>query len=173
MLNFYSRLLTVFSVYAPAKDAHTEKAPFWQKQNSAFLAERSERKKHAKKFVAFFMGSCVYPAMELMYRGYTHISMSLAGGVSLCAIGRICCGPLKNRPLWLRCLTGGTLITGVEFFTGLIVNRRLHLKVWDYSHRRFSVLGQICPGATLLWTILSLPAIGLCGAVSRLPFLKD
>lgn len=140
-------------------------ALFWQKGVNA--------KSMRKNSLLFFMGSCVYPAMELMYRGYTHISMSLAGGVSLCAIDRICCGPLKNRPLWLRCLTGGTLITGVEFFTGLIVNRRLHLKVWDYSHRRFSVLGQICPTATLLWTILSLPAIGLCGAVSRLPFLKD
>ena len=38
-----------------------------------------------------------------------------------------------------------------EFWTGVLVNRVMHLGVWDYSAAPFNLLGQICLPFTLLW----------------------
>jgi uncharacterized membrane protein len=45
----------------------------------------------------------------------------------------------------LRCLVGCGIITSPEFIVGCIVNRGLHMNVWDYSAQKFNLLGQICP----------------------------
>ena len=121
----------------------------------------------------FLSGGCLYPVLEIFYRGHSHLSMGIAGGISLCGIEHICCEHMKNRPLLLRCLVGGGIITGIELVTGLIVNRQLGLQVWDYSDKRTSLGGQICLPASLLWTILSLPAMGYCRACSHLRWIKD
>jgi len=47
----------------------------------------------------FLAGSSIYPALELLYRKKTHVSMAVAGGTSLCFINKVCNGPLKQKSL--------------------------------------------------------------------------
>ena len=99
----------------------------------------------------FLTGSCLYPALEMAWRGRTHSSMALAGGLCLCLIDRVCCSRLKDRDMLSRCTAGAGVITGVEFALGILLNRVLGLRIWDYSEVPLNLLGQVC-----------LPAIALC-----------
>lgn len=110
----------------------------------------------------FLTGSCAYPTLEMAWRGRTHSSMALAGGVCLTLIGRVCCGRLRGKGLLVRCLAGSGIITGVELCTGLIVNNLLGLDVWDYTGMPLNILGQVCLPYSLLWCLLTLPAMALC-----------
>ena len=116
----------------------------------------------------FLTGSCAYPTLELLWRGRTHYSMAVAGGVCLTLIGRVCCGRLRRQGLLARCLMGSGIITGVELCTGLIVNRLMGLQVWDYSGMPLNILGQVCLPYSLLWCGLTLPAMALCDFYRRL-----
>ena len=49
----------------------------------------------------FLAGSSIYPALELLYRKKTHVSMAVAGGTSLCFINKVCNGLLKQKSLGL------------------------------------------------------------------------
>ncbi len=120
-----------------------------------------------KDGMIFLAGSCAYPTLEMAWRGHTHYSMALAGGVCLYLIDRICCGQLRYHSLFMRCLTGAGLITGVELAAGVIVNGLLGLQVWDYSKMPFNLLGQVCLPYSVLWFGLTLPAMGLCRLCRR------
>ena len=116
-----------------------------------------------KDSILFLTGSCAYPTLEMAWRGHTHYSMALAGGVCLCLIDHICCGMLEGRSLFTRCLAGSGLITGVELAAGIIVNQVMGLGVWDYSDMPMNIMGQVCLPYSVLWFGLPLPAMALCG----------
>ncbi len=116
-----------------------------------------------KDSILFLTGSCAYPTLEMAWRGHTHYSMALAGGVCLCLIDHICCGLLEGRSLFTRCLAGSGLITGVELAAGIIVNQVMGLGVWDYSDMPMNIMGQVCLPYSVLWFGLTLPAMALCG----------
>lgn len=116
----------------------------------------------SKDSILFLTGSCAYPTLEMAWRGHTHYSMALAGGVCLCLIDHICCGILEGRSLFTRCLAGSGLITGVELAAGILVNQVMGLKVWDYSHMPMNIMGQVCLPYSALWFGLTLPAMALC-----------
>ena len=104
-------------------------------------------------------GGFVYYCIELLYRGHSHPSMFITGGVAF-----LCVGAINNHLPWrmgfvLQCVIGGLVITVLELIVGLIVNVWLGLGVWDYSHMRFNVMGQIVPVYTLAWMALSGVAI--------------
>ena len=86
-----------------------------------------------KNAVLFLTGGTVYPALEVLSRGRTDISMSIAGGVCLCLIDQICHKKMQNCSLAQRCAAGSGIITGIEFLTGVVVNIVLKMNVWDYS----------------------------------------
>ena len=90
--------------------------------------------------------------------------MAVAGGVSLCALGR-CRDRLRKRSLLLRCVAGAGIITAVEFLTGCVVNLWLGWSVWDYSHHKLNILGQVCPQFFLIWLLLCLPGYAICRVV--------
>lgn len=115
-----------------------------------------------KDGILFITGSCAYPTLEMLWRGRTHYSMAIAGGICMVLIDRICCQKMKNKPLTLRCLAGSGIITGVELTTGLIVNDVMKLNVWDYSKLPMNIFGQICLPYSLLWVGITLPAMALC-----------
>ena len=115
----------------------------------------------------FLTGSCAYPTLEMIWRGRTHYSMALAGGVCLVLIGRICCGKLAKKPLAFRCAAASGIITLVELVTGLFFNGLLGMNVWDYSEMPLNILGQICLPYSLLWCVLALPAMALCEAYRK------
>ena len=108
----------------------------------------------------FFAGGIVYSLLEILWRGFTHWTMTVAGGVCfllLYGINRI----MAKRPLLLRCLAGAGVITAVEFAAGVVVNLVFRLDVWDYSDLPFNLLGQICPFFSMLWFLICIPAFFL------------
>lgn len=126
-----------------------------------------------REYLAMYaLGSLLYTIIELIYRGRTHFSMVITGGV---------CGMLLHRinrrytrkPIVLRALLGCLTITGVEFSVGCLVNRLLHMNVWDYRNQPFHLLGQVCPLFSLCWFLLCFPAFFISRIVSDqlAPFL--
>ena len=116
----------------------------------------------------FWLGGTVYQSIELWWRRRTHPSMFLAGGLAAVLLEFLCNGIFYALPLPLKCLLGGLTVTAVEFSVGCVVNLRLGLAVWDYTHRRGHILGQICPLYSALWVILSLPALLVLDFLHRL-----
>lgn len=73
-----------------------------------------------KNSLLFLAGSGLYPLLEVLWRGYSHASMALAGGVCLLLINAVCCEKMKRRSLPARCAIGSLIITVVEFLFGLL-----------------------------------------------------
>ena len=115
----------------------------------------------------FLTGSSLYPAIELLYRKKTHISMAFAGGTSLCLIDKICNDLLKHKRLPSKCVVGSFIITGVELITGLIVNIFMKKHVWDYSNLPMNIKGQICIPFTVIWGLLTIPALMVCNLIKH------
>lgn len=107
-----------------------------------------------RETVIFYLGGMFYCAVELLWRGWTHGSMFLLGGLCFYLVGGL------NRrfsiPILWQMLLGALIVTFFEFWTGVLVNRMMHLNVWDYSAVPMNLMGQICLPFTLLW-------IPLCG----------
>ena len=101
-------------------------------------------------------GGVGYNIIELLWRGYSHISMTFAGGISFLIL-YIINNSYKKMPLLLKSLLGGAAITVVEFISGVIVNMKMNLAVWNYSDRKFNLLGQICLLYSVLWVLLCIP----------------
>ena len=111
-----------------------------------------------KNSLLFYTGGTVYLSLELLYRGRSHGSMFLAGGLCFLLIGHM------NRvepklPLPLRALAGAAIVTAVELGVGMLVNRQY--QVWDYRDQPGNFMGQICPLFSALWIPLSLVAVML------------
>ena len=107
----------------------------------------------------FLAGGLVYCAMELIYRGRTHPSMLLAGGLS--ALFLYIIAAKSRAPAWKKWIIGGSVITTIEFITGAVVNIALGLRIWDYSGMAMNFMGQISLAFSLLWVLLSIPAVWL------------
>ncbi|MBE6686329.1 MAG: hypothetical protein E7591_03765 [Ruminococcaceae bacterium] len=124
-------------------------------------------KKITAYMIVFVIGAIAYSMLEILWRGYTHISMALAGGI--CLVGLYYLENTKKElSLLKKCIIGAFFITFVEFSFGCVVNKLLGLGVWDYSDRFLDLMGQICPLYTLLWFIITIPALGLCKTVNRI-----
>ena len=110
--------------------------------------------------VIFLIGGFAYAGIEILWRGHTHVSMFIVGGLCLLIIGFLNEGIFPQKfGIIPQMLMGGIIITIIEFFTGLIVNVGLGLNVWDYSNLPFNIMGQICLPFTLAWILLSFVAI--------------
>lgn len=105
----------------------------------------------------FCIGGLLYNLIEICWRGYTHWSMFLLGGVCFQAIGSIHERFAHRRPLF-RCTLSAAAVTTLEFLSGCVVNLRWHLHVWDYSRMPFNIKGQVCLLYSVLWGVLSLVA---------------
>lgn len=113
----------------------------------------------------YILGGLLYAGMELLWRGWTHWSMVLCGGLCFTVMYRISMLPL---PMLKKCLLSAAVITLVEFLAGCLLNLRLGWAVWDYSDLPLNLLGQICPQFLLLWLALSVPGLALCQMLRRL-----
>lgn len=119
----------------------------------------------------FLMGGVGYCLLELIWRGYTHISMGLAGGLCFSGLYYIE-DNYKDLNIFVKCLIGSVLITFVELMVGLTVNIGMELMVWDYSDRFLNIMGQVCPLLSLVWFGISFPAYKLCERLIILFSLK-
>lgn len=117
--------------------------------------------------VIFGIGAAGYSLLEILWRGYTHWSMALAGGGCFAALYRID-RQLTRAAAWLKAAAGCALITAVEFAVGCVVNLWLRWNVWDYSERFGNLFGQICPLFSLIWFAVSLAVFPVCAVLRRL-----
>ena len=109
----------------------------------------------------FFVGATIYVIIEKLYRGYSHWTMFLLGGICFIALGLINEVIPWDMPLLLQMFIGGVIITVLEFITGCVVNIWLGWNVWDYSELPFNLWGQISLFSSIVWVGLSLVGIVL------------
>lgn len=117
-----------------------------------------------KCVLRFYAGGAAYLILELLFRGRSHGSMFVAGGLCFLLIGHL--GAVTPRlRLPARAVVGAGIVTMVELAAGMLVNR--DFRVWDYRHQPLNFMGQICPQFSLLWIPVSLLAIGLYETLQR------
>ncbi len=113
-----------------------------------------------KKLLYFFCGGLSYVLLELCWRGRSHWSMFLLGGICFLILTYLS----QSRLSFLnQMLLGMGAITGLELAAGLLLNCVLGLGVWDYSTLPYHFMGQICLNYCLLWIPVS--GAGLLGAL--------
>lgn len=116
-------------------------------------------KQFLKILILLAAGGAIYTAFEMIFRGRTHWSMFLVGGICFVLIGG-----LNNWFPWEMSIIqqmaiSAIIVTAVEFVSGIILNLWLGWNVWDYSNMPFNILGQICLPFTVLWFFLAFVAI--------------
>ncbi|MCI2046488.1 MAG: hypothetical protein LKJ90_02075 [Faecalibacterium sp.] len=124
----------------------------------------------AESLVTFAIGAAGYGGIELLWRGHTHWTMLLAGGVCLTGLRLLSRSPL---PFLTQCVLGSSLITGVELSIGLVCNCALHWNIWNYAGQWCNLMGQVCPLYSMLWFFLCIPVLGILryvnGSVRQAP----
>lgn len=103
----------------------------------------------------FSFGGIVYLLIELLWRGYSHWSMFILGGLCFVLLGLINEKYTWDVPLPIQMLVGAFIITLMEFIAGCILNLWLGLDVWNYYDMPFNIMGQICLPYMILWFLLS------------------
>lgn len=112
----------------------------------------------------FYLGGMCYTGLELLWRGFSHWSMFVLGGICFVLVGNLKhLRPGKRLPT--RVAEAALLITLLELGCGLLVNRSY--RVWDYRNMPLNVFGQICLPFTLLWVPVSLVAMLLYDWTNR------
>ena len=117
-----------------------------------------------KKVFLFCVGGAGYVGLELLWRGWSHISMFLAGGTCFLLLGGLR-NRLRTMPIALRGVLCSGIITAVELTAGLVFNRSY--QVWDYRALPLNLGGQICLPFSLFWIPLGLGAMELYAAVDQ------
>ena len=112
-----------------------------------------------KYLFLFVTGGLLYNIIEIAFRGWSHWTMFILGGICFIGLGLINEVIPWEMPLWQQVLIGASIITGLEFVTGCIVNLWLGWAVWDYSGMPGNILGQICPQYAIYWLLVSLAGI--------------
>lgn len=117
-------------------------------------------KKATGKYLSLFLaGGFAYGICENLFRGYSHISMFIAGGICFILVGLINEVYKGEISFISQMFLSTIIITFVEFITGMIVNVWLKMGVWDYSSLPYNILGQISLGFSVIWFFLSSFAI--------------
>lgn len=112
-----------------------------------------------RPLVLLSIGGLLYVLCELVFRGRSHWTMFIVGGLCFWFIGLINEVIPWEMPLWQQCIIGAIIITAVEFLSGCIINIGLGWHVWNYSELPFNIMGQICLPFTLLWVVIAAAGI--------------
>ncbi|MBO5852751.1 MAG: hypothetical protein J6Q74_02960 [Clostridia bacterium] len=110
--------------------------------------------------VLFGLGAFAYGLLEVLWRGNSHWTMMIAGGIVF-VIFSLIAEKFKGLPLLYKCILGSLTVTVIELVFGVIFNLVLGFNVWDYSHIPINLFGQICLLFSVLWGLLSIVAIPL------------
>ena len=104
--------------------------------------------------IIFTTGGIGYALLEILWRGYSHISMIITGGI--CVLGIYHISKLfRELSLFKKGMLSALFITAVEAVVGFIVKVKLGLKVWDYSNLPLNLNGQVCLLFSFFWFLLS------------------
>lgn len=131
------------------------------------------RQQKTKYLFLFEAGGLLYILLELLWRGWTHWTMFVLGGLCFICLGLINEVIPWTMPLWQQVLIGACIITTLEFATGCIVNLWLGWEIWDYSGVPGNILGQICPQYFGLWILVSLVGIVLDDWIRYFKYYED
>ncbi|MBR1863151.1 MAG: hypothetical protein IJ806_03575 [Ruminococcus sp.] len=118
-----------------------------------------------KKFLEYArlmtIGAFIYGGLEVLGRGYSHISMGVLGGLCFSVIhilnGERRCG---RQSFVSAVLISAFFITACELLTGEILNRRLGMGIWNYRSLPLNFDGQICFIFSFIWVCISALGIG-------------
>ena len=111
--------------------------------------------KNALKMIVLLMiGGTIYFCIEMLWRGHSHWTMALVGGICFIAIGAINEYIPWEMGMVQQLLIGACLVTGIEFIAGLILNVWLGLAIWDYSNLPFNIMREL--NLSYLFSLLGL-----------------
>ena len=109
-------------------------------------------KKVSEYLFLWALGGTIYYEFEMIFRGFSHWSMFVLGGICLCFIAWQGKMVHWRDPLWRQTVRCVIFVAAGEFFTGIIVNKWLRLNVWDYSDQPMQLFGQICVPFLIIFT---------------------
>lgn len=112
-----------------------------------------------KMVVLLLIGGMTYFCIEMLWRGHSHWTMALVGGICFVLIGAINEYLPWELGMVQQAFTGASIVTCVELIAGLILNVWLKLDIWDYSNMPLNLWGQICLPFFFAWVALSVIAI--------------
>lgn len=118
-------------------------------------------KKFLQNVILFCVMGLIYFGIEILWRGHSHWTMIIVGGLCGISIGILNEFMSWDWSLLRQALYGTILITLIEFISGCILNLWLGLGIWDYSNLPFNILGQICVPFCFVWFFLSIVTIFL------------
>ncbi len=106
-------------------------------------------------------GGLLYVLLEYAFRGRSHWTMAVVGGLCFWLVGLVNEVFPWDMPFISQCVAGAAAITAVEFVSGCIINLWLGWDVWDYSGMPLNLMGQVCLPFSLLWVAVSAAAVVL------------
>ena len=123
--------------------------------------------KYIKKYgLLFIIGAVGYAAIEIIWRGRTHWSMMIAGGLCFILFSMVA-EMLNGKSLLVKAAVCAVGVTAIEFIFGVVFNIWLKMSVWDYSNVPFNVMGQICPMFSILWAGVAIAFLPLADAINK------
>lgn len=122
-----------------------------------------------EKLFIYLLGAAGYGILELLWRGYTHWTMLVVGGLCFFLIYHIF-RRYSFCTIWEKALAGSMIITVVELLSGIVINVILGWEVWDYSDEFFNIMGQVCLLYSVLWFAVSAGLVYLCKKLE--PFIE-
>lgn len=125
-----------------------------------------------KYLILFSIGGIAYYLGEILWRGWSHPSMFVLGGLCFVLIGIINEFLSFEIPFAVQMIIGAAIITSLEFIAGFILNIKLHLNIWDYSDMPMNIMGQICIPYIFGWFLLT-PACILLDDYMRYYFFDE
>jgi len=125
--------------------------------------------KQLRESLLILFGGTAYGLLEVLWRGHTHWTMLLLGGICFYLMAQL---SRLSLPNYLCAVPCAYAITALEFLTGCVVNLLLGWNVWDYSAQPLNLLGQICFPFLGLWYLLSIAAIPIAKRL-RTSLLRD
>lgn len=121
------------------------------------------QKKISEYLFLWTLGGAIYYCIEIVYRGFSHWSMFVLGGLCFVFFAQQGMWAGWREPLWKQVLWSTVFVSSCEFITGIFVNRILGWNVWDYSDQPFQIMGQICLAYTIMFSGLCALGIILSG----------
>ncbi len=103
----------------------------------------------------YIIGGVSYSLIEIFFRGYTHWSMIITGGV--CFLLFYIMNFSLNIGIIGKCFLASFIITSLELIVGYFVNIVFNLNVWSYSGLPFNYLGQVCLLYSGIWFLFGIP----------------
>lgn len=136
---------------------------FCYRWEDVFSMKRFSTKKLSESFVLWTIGGTIYYMIEVLFRGFSHWSMFVLGGICMVFFGKQGLWTEWEDPIWKQVLRCTLFITAGEFITGIFVNKLMKWDVWDYSDQPMNLFGQICMPFVILFSGLCVIGLFLSG----------